>query len=188
MDVAVSTNRMRGSRQAGLTLIELMIVVAIIGILAAVAVYMFTKTTKRVKVESEIPAVFAEFKIRQEQFHTENGSYLSSGTDEDDKGPATPGDPNSGPNDIAPRPATWDQLKLNFDKTAVYCSYVTIAGAGGDDTDIGAKANDFEMTAAPATNWYYVLAECDADGKPGTNSFYFQRSDASGTLSQAKGR
>jgi prepilin-type N-terminal cleavage/methylation domain-containing protein len=178
---------MRGRRQAGLTLIELMIVVAIIGILAAVAVYMFTKTTKKVKVESEIPAVFAEIKIRQEQFHTENGTYLSTGVDDDDKWPATPGDPDTGPNDIAPRPQEWDDLKLNLDKAAVYCSYVTIAGAGGDDTNIGTKATDFEFTAAPVTNWYYIIAECDADGRA-TNSFYFQRSDASGTLSENRGK
>jgi type IV pilus assembly protein PilA len=177
------TNRGRGER--GVTLIELLIVVAIIGILASVAVYMYTKTTRKAK-SSEVPAVMAEFKMRQEQYHMENGVYLSTG-DEDTMFPATPAGPDT-PQSIAGPPSEWTSLKLNPDYTALYCSYVSVAGAGGDDTGLGAKAAEFGMTAAPATNWFYVLAKCDFNSEPGDNSYYFMRNDIAGTASQDVGK
>ena len=171
--------------QRGVTLIELMIVVAIIGVLASVAVYMYTKTVRKAK-SSEVQAMMAELKMRQEQYNLENGSYLSSGTDEDDTWPVAPAGPDT-PVSIAGPPATWTSLKLNPDYTALYCTYVTIAGAGGDDTNIGPKAVEFGMTAAPATNWFYVLAKCDFNNNPADFAYYFQRSDQSGMASQGVG-
>lgn len=185
---ALQTVRPVRSRQSGMTLIELMIVVAIIAILASIAVPMFTKTTRRAK-SSEVPAVFAEFKLRQEQYHTENGKYLSTGASETSYHPAAPAGPNT-PTSIMPLPSEWRALRMNPDKDALYCAYVSIAGLGGDGSNIGAVAQSFGMTAAPAVNWFYVIAECDFDSHPGaaSNSFYFTSSNLDGIAKQNEGR
>lgn len=177
------TNPMR--RQRGVTLIELMIVVAIIGILAAVAVYMFRRSTQRAK-SSEVPAMFTEFKLRQEQYHVENSTYLSTGADETDYWPPTPAGPDT-PQLLQPARAEWITLKMAPNATSAYCAYVAISGAGGDATNIGAVATGFGLAGAPASNWYYLIAECDFDGQA-TNSFYFARSDVDGMQVQNEGR
>ncbi len=55
----------------------------------------------------------------------------------------------------------------------VYCGDVVQAGAGGDGTNLGAKAVEFGLAAAPATDWYYLLAHCDLDGDGARDSYYF---------------
>jgi prepilin-type N-terminal cleavage/methylation domain-containing protein len=183
MALAVSRTGMRGGRQAGgFTLMELMIVVAIIGILATLAVFMFTKHVAKAKA-SEVPALFAELKIREQQYHLENEQYLSTGANDDDYFPsATP--PGSSPQSYSRDDnAAWKSLKVNSDKTQLYCVYVAIAGLGDDDANIGPKADGapFNLTEAPATNWYYLMAECDFDGD-GNTSIYYALSDTEGTI------
>jgi len=186
----------------GLTLVELMVVVAIVGILAAVAVFMFTKQTRKAKA-SEVPAVFAELKLRQEQFHLEHSQYLTTGDDDDSLFPTDdPGrdaialDVTASP--VPPDPQgtefpspSWQSLRISTDKTALYCGYVAIAGDGGDDTNVGATAGaaPFDLGGAlpvPATNWYYLLARCDFDGDD-TNSVYFTLSGSEGQIVENAG-
>ena len=64
----------RPSRRDGFTLIELMIVVAIIGILAAVAIPAFTTYLYRARA-AEAPTFLAEIKQRQEAYRAEFGQY-----------------------------------------------------------------------------------------------------------------
>jgi prepilin-type N-terminal cleavage/methylation domain-containing protein len=172
--------------ERGITLIELMIVVAIIAILATVALYMFTKQTNKAKA-TEVNAMFAEFKLRQEQYQVEHdGVYLSTSAadDEGDMHPVAPGGKST--QLLSPLPATWSALRMAPDKTNVYCAYVAIAGAGGDDTNLGVIANSFGMTTAPASNWYYLVAQCDFN-QNGVNSIYFARSDMDGIAVQNPG-
>lgn len=172
--------------ELGMTLIELMIVVAIVGILASVAVYMFSKSTAKARA-SEVPAVFAEFRIKQEQFHMENGTYHSTG-DEGTPGdywPVTPADPSSGGNPVAPLPATWQALRMTLDKSALYCSYITVgqtANAGP-----GSIATTYGFTAVPV-NYFYSIANCDLDGEPAVDSQYFSISTTDGLLVENEGR
>lgn len=161
-----------------------MIVVAIIAILASIAVPMYMRTIRRAKA-SEVPAMFAEFKTRQQGYYTENGVYLSSGAGENDTHPISPAGPDT-PATIAPIPDSWKALRIQSDKTALYCAYVTIAGLADNGGTIGAKAAAFGMTP-PKTDWFYVLAECDFDGKP-TNSFYFTSSELDTTVIENQGR
>lgn len=174
---------------------ELMIVVAIVGILASIAIFMFTRHVARAKA-SEVPAMFAEMKIREQQFHLENEEYLSTGATDDDYFPSAsaPGkNPQTydiGASSAPPSPQdakypgpSWRSLRMQPDKTELYCVYVAIAGPGGDLDPAGPKATGapFNLTTAPATNWFYLMAECDFDGD-GTPAIYYALSDVEGTI------
>lgn len=173
--------------QKGMTLIELMIVVAIIGVLATMAIVSYTKSTNKAKISTEVAAIFAEIKIRQEAFNVEAGEYMSTGTGETDVWPGAPTG-TSAPMAFLPLPATWAALRFASDKSAVYCSYVSIAGDAGDSANVGTIAyTDFSFSP-PNNNWYYILAECDANNDPTENSFYFARSDREGIAKFQEGK
>ena len=72
-DIAFS--RKRGNVfQKGFTLVELMIVVAIIGILASIALPNYTEYVKRGKL-TEATSAIADGRVRMEQFFQDNRTY-----------------------------------------------------------------------------------------------------------------
>jgi prepilin-type N-terminal cleavage/methylation domain-containing protein len=173
------------TRQVGFTLIEIMIAVAIVGVLAAVAVMKFSSQTRRSRA-TEVNAIFAELRNRQEQYHLENGVYFSTGADEDAIYPATPAPRSQA---FAPMSqAGWQPLRVKAPMARVYCGYVAIAGRGGDGSNLGVKAGEFGLAAAPATDWYYLLARCDLDGNAAVDSYYFSWSGDTKVQKQADGR
>lgn len=194
---------MPGTRQDGVTLLELMIVVAILGVLATIAIFMFTRHANKAKA-SEVAAMFGELKLKQQAFHLENEEYLSTGANDDDYFPtatAPAGSPQSydlatsavppAPQDTKYPGPSWQTLKMNPAKAELYCVYVAIAGAGGDDTNVGPKASGAPFNlggslAVPASNWFYLMAECDFDSD-GSPSRYFTLSDTEGTITQNPG-
>ncbi|GAB4536118.1 MAG: hypothetical protein Tsb0020_51050 [Haliangiales bacterium] len=172
-------------------------VVAIIGILSSLAIYAYQKNVQKSRVTSEVNAIFSEFQIRQEEFHAENGAYLSTGAGEADRfPPGTPiadGDP---PIDISPLipadpgggttpPDQWARLRMTPRMSALRCAYVSIAGGSGDS--FGPDASSFAGPVPPDSNWYYLLAECDTDGNGPPNSLYFSRSDITGLVVRNEG-
>lgn len=192
-----------GRLEDGITLLELMVVVAILGLLATVAVFMFTRHAEKAK-SSEVAAMFGELKLRQQAFHLENEEYLQTGADDDDYFPsaAAPGKtPQTydltlssappAPQDVKyPGPA-WQTLKMNPSKAELYCVYVAIAGGAGDGTNVGPKASGAPFNLGgtlpiPAATWFYLMAECDFNGN-GTPARYFSLSDTEGIVVENPG-
>lgn len=161
------------ARQRGFTLIEVMIVVAVIAILAAIAVPTFMGTSRKAKGESEVRPYFQDFRTRMEQYQQEHGLYPGT-LGEDRIHPAAPGARRQS---IFPLPAEWTELRLRpSGSTDVYCGYTWVTGLANDSANVGPIASasapgGFGFTV-PATNWYYLLARCNLDGVGGY-SYYF---------------
>src|SRR5688500_16022726 len=100
-----------------------MIAVAILGILTGILVLSYNSPARRVKTSSEANAMFAEFHRAQSQYALEHGVYYSTGTDEDDIFPTTPG-PRSQTVDLGALPTEWDTLRAKPTTTKLYCGYV----------------------------------------------------------------
>ncbi|HUQ07744.1 MAG TPA: type II secretion system protein [Kofleriaceae bacterium] len=156
-------------REAGFTLIEILIAVAIIGILVGLAVVGFSKQTRKAR-GAEANAMFAAIRTAQESYHLENGTYYSTSASEATTWPTTP---VKTAQTILPLPAAWNTLRVRVSNDRVYCGYVTIAGVANSATGIGAMAQGFGLTTAPATDWFYILAKCDLDGSSTLDSYYF---------------
>jgi type IV pilus assembly protein PilE len=69
---------MKTSRQQGLTLIEIMVTVAILGIIAAVAMPSYTAYIQRARVPSALEGLNAYF-TRMEQRYQDMGNYANGG-------------------------------------------------------------------------------------------------------------
>jgi prepilin-type N-terminal cleavage/methylation domain-containing protein len=165
--------RLMRDREAGFTLIELMVTVAVIAILAVIALPSFFSESRKTKAFSEVQPMFNDLRVRLEQFLQENGKY-----------PATIGEgtlhPTSAPSTtrqaLNPLPATWQDLKVRVSGAdEVFCGYTWVTGLANDAGNVGAQAGLFGF-ATPTTDWYYLLAKCDMDGDSASFSYYFTSS------------
>ena len=161
-------------RQSGFSLLEIMTVVALIGILAAIALPSFTRESRKAKGDSEVAAFFGEFKVREEQYAVENGVYLSTAGSETATFPTTP---SANAQTLGTLPATWQSLKVRTPESTARCVYVVMAGTKNDSA--GTIATTSFSYTPPAKNWFYVLAHCDLDGNNTVDSYYFISNDNS---------
>jgi prepilin-type N-terminal cleavage/methylation domain-containing protein len=152
----------------GFTLLELMIVVAIVGVLAAVVIPNWASTSRNKKYDPEITAMTTEISNREEQYKSEvgNGVYLGAATC-----PASPSQNGIDFNASCVTGATaWVTLRVNPTDTSIRCTYAITVGAAGSQPASPPSACPTAPTLAGA--WYYILATCDMDGKGGTNATF----------------
>lgn len=157
-------------RTGGFTLIEVMIVVAIVGILAAILILNFTGQPKRVKSRSEVNAMFGELHRVEGEYILERGAYYATGVDDGDIFPASPAQTAQ---TVGTLPDEWIELKVQVHSEKLYCGYVVAAGVGADP--IPSFAEDFGMEQ-PSGSWYALYAECNQDGNSSVNGKFFSSS------------
>lgn len=154
--------RGRFGRRSGFTLIELMIVVAIVGILSAVAIPSFRSYMHRSRT-SEAVTFLGEIRQRQEAYRSEFGQYCSVSAapgSAPEAGAWAPGTLPTGGDKIvwSGSPGQWGQLGASPDGPVMF-QYRTTAGAPGTNPGIaGFTGTDF---------WFVAQArgDLDADGE-----------------------
>jgi prepilin-type N-terminal cleavage/methylation domain-containing protein len=158
--------RQRGFQQ-GFTLIEIMMVVALIAVLAAIAIPSYVRQSARAKSDAEVTEVFAELRMRQEQLRFEQGAYLATAATEADLYPAGP---TAAEQLLAPLPAAWTALRYRG-RDRVRCSYGVITGLANTGPPASIALNSFGF-GVQTTDWYYILAICNLDNDATVNGLY----------------
>jgi prepilin-type N-terminal cleavage/methylation domain-containing protein len=156
---------MRGLRDHGFTLIELMIVVAILSVVAVLAVISYGRYVRRA-ARSEVIAMLGEIRVKEEAYNAENGGYYGTTTTETTFDPTT-----TGFKPKTPTATTWSPLGIKFPRSTLYCGYNTIAGtsAAAPSGTVGAALIGTTVTNTPV--WFYARAGCDFDNN-GTISYF----------------
>jgi prepilin-type N-terminal cleavage/methylation domain-containing protein len=150
-------------RAHGYTLVELMIVVAIIGILAAIALPAYTNYVYRSKA-SEAVGMLAEIKSRQEAYRADFGQYCDlrgawnpSAAPTDQRQTWNPAIAN-GTGD------TWAQLGVRPSGNMLYFVYETQAGLPGAANIPNLPGNPAARGYTGADFWFISRALGDLDG------------------------
>lgn len=172
---------MQGRARRGFTLIEMMIVVGVIAILAAIVVPSFFREAGKTKSISEVTPVFTELSTKLEQYKMETGRYVNSTTLQNDTPVVCPSTPNKAGVDAIATCLTgttaWTDLRVASPQSTLRCSYEIQVGDVGDSY-IGTLPTGITFTPPSTTGWYSLLATCDGDGQgaSSTNGQFFMSS------------
>ena len=154
----------RSSAARGFTLIELMVVVVIVGVLAALAVVGYRKLVNSSHT-SEATHMVQAIRVAQESYRAEAGAYANISTSMNGlcpvhaMGTKAPWDPSCNGGS-----ATWSVLAVHADGPVLF-KYATMAGKGGTSLPAlptGSTAGSLGGT--PANDWFLVSAISDIDG------------------------
>ena len=162
------TRRRKGQR--GFTLIEIMVVVAIIAILAAVIIPSWMKEGRKGKFDPEIRAMFAEIQVREEQYKAEAGagSYRALGT--------CPATTSSAGVDLLAQScydANWTAARVQPSDKSIRCTYAVTVGAAGTTPTAPTGFSLPTNVSSYATAWFYILGTCDMDANSSTTAATF---------------
>jgi type IV pilus assembly protein PilA len=164
------------SARRGFTLIEMMIVVAIVGILAALAVVAYRKYILSAHT-TEATHMVQSIRVAQDAYHAETQSYVSTSTDgitgryptqNNTPGPfksnwVTPNPPNPNAPCLSPgtgTPSCFGLLAVHADGPVAY-GYATVGGNAGNYVNKISLPSG-TMIPGPATtsgaDWFWVTA------------------------------
>lgn len=185
------TAAVRG-REAGFTLVELLVTIAVISILAAIAIPSFFGETRKARATAEVNPMFNDLRIRLEQYLQERGVYPDTLTE---GGLYPTASPDGALHALQPLPTTWQALNVSISgPDQVRCGYTWVSsrsnnGATGPSTgNVGPKATaTFTTFTAPSNDWYYLLAKCRMDPNHTGYSWYFTSSTDSKIYSDNEG-
>lgn len=156
----------------GFSLLELLVTIAVAGILTAIALPTFSGETRKSKAGAEVQPLFSDLRVRLEEYLQEHGAY-PTGPGESTWNPAAAPGPRT-PVDLAA--LLWQPLHVRLSgEHEVLCRYTFATGSAGDATNVGAQATAIGFTP-PSAGWYYLIARCDMDGDPTAFSWYFASS------------
>ena len=145
------------TKDRGFSLIELMIVVVILGVLAAIAIPVFNRYIKRGKV-SEAHTMLQEIRMKEEMYKQAYGRYMGIAAWFPEGPPSAAKMPWEGPAAVEKE---WSMLGVTAASKYVYFQYRV--GAGGptvadvDPGDVGATGID------TTKHWWYAQAQGDLD-------------------------
>jgi prepilin-type N-terminal cleavage/methylation domain-containing protein len=170
------TNSQRWNRAQGTTLVELMIVVVIIGILAAIATVGYKRYVARARL-SEAQAMLAELSAKEQLYFMDVGAYVAVRADNklsqpglDDVATAfIPTNPTIATFESArtahavpePYPDAWRRIGLRPRWKQLYCTYLVNAGPGALNEVLPSPIGVTLWTATPNVPWFYAVAACN---------------------------
>jgi prepilin-type N-terminal cleavage/methylation domain-containing protein len=174
----------RRDATAGFTLVELLIVVAIIGILASLASVGYRRYVGRARV-TEAVTLLSEMVSKEQLYFLEFGSYLPLRADgiampspNEDATAFYPSSPSSSAfesvrtstsiADSTAWPAGWRSVGLRPRENQLFCTYMLNAGRPGDPASTGTYAGPLLGTlSASGPAWFYAVAACNLTGAAG---------------------
>ncbi|SRR5258708_4525900 len=139
--------------ESGFTLIELMVVVAIVGALAKVVVPGFFTESRRSSYAAEVSAVFSEVMVKELQYRQEFGTYHSI-----NKCLAAPSVTGVKLDTACITPGSdWQKLRANPGLPTITCAYQVVIGCSPADVAGVPAGVKFKQGNG---EWFFVVATC----------------------------